>query len=825
MDLLSEISELFDKSNGRELTALYTKKTDDLLINIFNSIKSKNPIVLIAVGGYGRAELAPFSDIDIMFFAKDKSDSKKVETVLYQLWDKGLTVGHSFRTAEECIIEAKKDIRTHTSLLESRFIAGDKELYDYFTDKVYSEIAYKNQKSFIKAKLSEMAKRHIDYGGSVFLLEPNIKEGQGCLRDVHTALWLSNVVLRLNKLEQLAGVIEKNELRRFLKAYDFLLKIRFCLHIINERKNDSLSFNLQSSVALKLGFRDSKKFLGSERFMRYFYLKANVIKAVTKSLIEACVAKKFFVQRRFFNSLIKKRITDNFYLCTNVIAHYQQDLFRKEPWRIIEAYYVFSKTGRDFSKSLRYEIKQNLFLINKKIRNSSRAAACFIKILKSDRVYETLNLMHETGVLGRFIPEFGALRSLVVYEPYHRYTVDEHTLIAIKNLELLRNTKFKNLEYLSKIINGLEEKEILFMALLFHDIGKAAGRYHQGEGYRIIKNILERFNIRTDKRQRIEFLVKNHILMSLLALKREIEDTELISQFADAVSDEESLKSIYLMTYADMSAVNPGFWTEWKAYLLNDLFDHTLNYLKGIRRNTQKHINKILSSYIGTDKKELDKFIKQMPDRYMISTSIEKVYSDFKLVSQLKNDIFTVEINSKTDSLTEIIIATWDRPGLFSKIVGFLSSKWLNIVSARLYTGTNGLVIDKIQISNWKELWWDGMDDTIKKGLRTSIFEDLIFDLTYSRKESVSIFGVFVEIDNETSSDSTIAEFFSTDRLGLLYDVSNLFLEKGLNIISAKINTELGIAQDTFYIQDAGKKLDGIKTFDLVSSIWEKLKR
>lgn len=822
MDFLKEIEDVFDKLSGRQLAEFYTKKIDDFLIEIFNSVESQNPLALIATGGYGRSELAPFSDIDIMFFAKDRTDSKKVESVLYKLWDSGLNISHCFRTPEDCISEAKKDLRTHTALLEARFVAGDKVLYNYFHEKVYADIAYRKQKYFISGKLKETEKRHKDFGDSVFLLEPNVKEGQGGLRDIHTSLWLSKVALKLRDFDNFSNVIPEHEFRRLLKAYDFLLKVRFALHLMSNRKNDVLSFNTHDYIAEKLGFRDSKKFLGSERFMRYFYLKANVVQDVTALIAGICSKQWSFAGERVWS--VKRKVTDNYCISKNVIALSGMDALRIDPRKIIEAFYVFSKSGKKFSDSLKRDIKHNLILIGKKMRASQRAVSFFLEIMKGKRVYETLREMHESGVLGRFIPEFGALRSLVVYEPSHRYTVDEHTLLAIRNLEQLDATKYRNLEYLSGIMKTTREREILFLSLLFHDIGKAAGKYHEEEGYKRLKNIIERFNLDVGKRQRIEFLVKSHILMAAVALKREIEDPEVIAQFAAAAGDEESLKALYLMTYADMSAVNPAFWTEWKAYLLRELYERTLNYLRGVREDNDSYIENILSSYKDADRKGLRDFLDEMPARYLLSTPAEKIYIDYSLACSVRENKFAVAISDKPDNTTEITIGALDSPGLFSKLVGFLSSKWLNILRASLYTGKKGLVIDKIQISNWKEIWWDGMDSYIKDGLKDVVLGGGSISLPSMNKETTSRFDVFVELDNETSEENTIIEFFASDRHGLLYAVSNLFYENGLNIISAKINTESGIAQDIFYIQHKGEKINGVKTNELLASLWKILK-
>jgi [protein-PII] uridylyltransferase len=823
MDFLEEIENVFDRLNGRQLAVFYTQKIDDFIINIFDSFKSQKPLTLIAIGGYGRAELAPFSDIDIMFFAKDKTDSKKVESVLYNLWDSCLTIGHCFRTPDDCLAEARKDLRTHTSLLEARFVAGDRNLYNYFQEKIYSEIAYKKQKNFITKKLIEMDKRHREYGESIFLLEPNVKEGKGCLRDVHMILWLSKIALKVRDIEDLKNVISGHDFKRLIRAYDFLLKVRYCLHLMSRRRNDVLSFDTHNHIAERLGFNNSKKFSGSERFVRYFYLKANIVKSISSIIVEVC-SRKWLIKRQDYLNFVKKRVSNNFYLYRNVIILSEKNIFEKDPVSVIEAFYVYSKTGKDLSYSLREEIRRSLLLIGKRVRYSQRAISFFIEILRSKRVYETLKEMHGIGVLGRFIPEFGALHSLVIYEPYHRYTVDEHTLLAIKNLELLFTTRYKNLEYLFSIMKDVRDKEVLYMALLFHDIGKTAGKYHEEEGYKRLKNIMERFNIDIGKRQRIEFLVKNHILMSRLALTRETEDPETVAQFADSTGDEESLMALYLMTYADMSAVNPSYWTEWKAYLLHDLYERTSNYLYGVKEDTDAYLKNVLSSYVDADRDGLKGFLYEMPVRYLLSTPLEKVYIDYKLAKDVKKNNFAISINERPDGTTEIAIGAWDGPGLFSRIVGFLSSKWMNILSARLYTSKGGLVIDKIQISNWKDIWWEGMEGFVENGLRNVVLGGTTVSLETARKKTDIRFETFIELDNETSEENTIIEFFTGDRHGLLYDVSKIFHESGLNIISARINTESEIAHDIFYIQQEGKKIGGVKTIEVITSLWEILK-
>jgi [protein-PII] uridylyltransferase len=405
------------------------------------------------------------------------------------------------------------------------------------------------------------------------------------------------------------------------------------------------------------------------------------------------------------------------------------------------------------------------------------------------------------------------------------YTVDEHTLLAIKSLENLLTTNYGNLEELREIINSMEKLDLLFLALLFHDIGKAAGKYHEEEGYRRLKNILDRFNIEGRKRVMIEFLVKNHILMSRLAMTRESSDMDVIARFADTVGDLENLKALYLMTYADMSAVNPRFWTSWKAYLLRDLYLSAREYLSGVKEDKAEYLKSLLSLSPEIRPEELIRFIDDMPERYLLSTSKSKVIADYELKKKAAWEFFSMRIDNRSDGVTEIAICTKDTPGLFSGIVGFLSSKGLNIFSGNIFTGHSGIVIDKISISNWKDIWWEGLDKDIEEGLRGIIIDEKPVYLVQRREERNSLFDLFIELDNETSPVFSIIEIFTQDRLGLLYDISMVMYEKGVNIVSARIHTESGLAQDIFYVQANNGKIADSMIQELLSELWTLLKK
>lgn len=826
-------------ANGIEAAQQLTLSVDELLVSAYKSAACYDDadmapmLSLVAVGGYGRMELAPYSDIDIMLLAKSRAEDimEAAQSVLYSFWDMGLNISHCFRTLNECVEDAMNDLQTRTSLIESRFLAGSEMLWGEFKQDIYQKLLFKNKKEFIGGILREIERRHKEYGDSVYLLEPNVKEGRGGLRDIHSVSWLLKAGLRVQDIEGLKKMLSPNEYSHFIKAYDFTLKTRLCLHFISKRKNDILSFDIQNETAKRLGFKDTKRFLSSEILLRLYYRKAKSIMDVLTRLMHMCGRKYVHLQGGINASGVKK-VTDDFYISMNEIIVRDKDIFRNTD-KILEAFYIYSFTGKKFSYQLRELLRSRFLFINKKTRSSKKAVMHFMDILKGNRVYETLREMHDTGILDRFIPEFGRLRHLVIHEPYHRYTVDEHTLIAVRNLEMLRYTKQKRLQYLADIFRNLKQ-EILFLAVLFHDIGKGANSQqimiddgamlytnkHEDTGYRLLKGIFERFNIGYEDRQTIEFLVRNHVVLSKLALTRDPDAPETITQLAELVENEENLNALYLITYADMTAVNPHFWTEWKAYLFHDIYIRTRDHLLGIKRH-----------YMDISDNGIKRFVEDMPYRYLISNTIDTINADFKMASEKKDKRPIISIKEKADGTAEFTIITDDMPGLFSRIVGVLGFRGLNILRARLYTGKSGLVVDKILVSNWRDIWWQGMEERIKEDLKDAIgrSQDAIGEKIYNLSSITSTsclspfskrFESFIEIDNETSGEYTILELLSPDRLGLLYDISSQFYAYGVDIIVAVINTEDRVANDVFYLQYKNGKLSAEIIMKILNSIY-----
>ncbi len=801
--LCNKASELIRQGDdGFSLVDQLTKSVDDVVVSSYLSTMQhiasadSTELALLSVGGYGRREIMPYSDIDIMLLSRsdNKSVKEAAQAVLYRLWDQGLNISHSFRTLKGCVDEAMRELHTRTALLDCRFLAGNEALFDEFKRDVYQKLLFKAKKNFTGEVIREIDRRHKASGDSLYLLEPNVKEGRGGLRDIHAISWLSRSELKISAIEGYEQFMTASQFRDFLSAYRFLLKVRAGIHIISARKNDILSAELHDEVATLLGFRDTSRFFASEIMMRILYHRSRAVVDALAKVINLC-GKRYF---HFPAPFMVRKITDDFYLSRNEIIVKNHELFA-EPAKIIEAFHIYSVTGKEFSYQVEELLKSRAFLITNPDLTLQPSVHYFREILKGRRVFETLRKMHDTGVLGRFIPEFGRLRHLVILESFHKYTVDEHTLIAIRNIERLKDTRQAKLKYLADILKKVKQ-EVLYLAILLHDIGKGVSRKHQEAGYIIIKGILERLLVEHGDRQKIEFLVANHIFLAKLAMTRDVDAPETVTQLAEAVGNEKNLDALYLMTYADMSAVNSSFWNEWKASILHELYSKTCDHLKGIAHDP----------YLLLDD-QLMLFAQEMPERYLISTTVDEMRADHALTEKAKKESPVVSIKERGDSTAEITVVTYGMPRLFSKIVGILSSRGLNIVRARLFTGKQGMVVRKIIVSNWAQLFWEGMEASILADLKKAILlDELIIPKPTAfgeAKNTAKRFEFFLEIENETSDQYTLLEVMLPDKIGLLHAITIRLYIYNIDILSAVINTDDGTAHDVFYLQKYGVKL------------------
>jgi [protein-PII] uridylyltransferase len=811
---------LLDGASGRAIVRRHAQIMDDYIRSLLPEDFGGSPYALFAVGGYGRMELAPHSDVDLMFYAWQKKDAAYLQSAYYRLVDSGFRMSHSARDRRECVQEAKKDLTVATSLLDARFLAGNPDASTSFQEHVLARLKAGDKREFFAACCKNSADRHAKYGSSIYLLEPNVKESQGGLRDVHEALWLSRVVLRLKGFEAMSAVLSPVDIRRLERAYDFLLRVRTALHLFGGRCTDVLSFDYQKETARALGVNRSRRFSAPERLMRLYYIRARAVKELCARVKTACAA-TLIKPRRWF--LKRIRIDENFSLLQNRITVSGNDfeIIRKNPALVMEAYLLASKNGKEFSGRLHDLIRGSLHLINQRVRGSSDAMRSFMEILRGGRVHATLKAMHDDGVLERFMPEFGALRLLVVHEPYHIYTVDEHTLRAISALEGLKNPRAGGDGIVREALDRFKDIHLLYLALLFHDIGKGKGRAHEAEGYRILKSVLDRLKLSTGAGrtwgETVEYLVLHHLHMARFAFGRDFDDPEVMARFCEPIKDLQTLDALLLITYADMSAVNPEFLSGWKKTLLVQLYGLAHRFMQGIKEDPAGYTARAVRNLArGT---EIEAFVKSMPSRYLVSAAPERIAADFVIAESARRSGFCADF-SEEDGTCVITVSAPDRPGLLADIVGTLSARMLNIVSLRTFTADDGLVLDRIRVSNYRNIWWEGFREML-----TGELGDVVSTSKHPRmpkhRQKTRRFPPMIDVDNESSALHTVFEILCSDRLGLLYDITGCFSENALDILMARVNTESDAAQDVFYVSEKGRGLTPKTLQAVTAALWD----
>ncbi|MGE5808320.1 MAG: [protein-PII] uridylyltransferase [Nitrospirota bacterium] len=766
---------------------------------------------LVAIGGYGRGELNPYSDIDIMFLCRDEEDRKRAPELLYLFWDAGLDVGYSVRTVKECVTLARQDIRVRTSLLESRLIAGDRALYDEFLRTMQSEVFYWKASEFIHEKVRERSETRRKYGGSIYLREPNIKEGEGGLRDFHTALWISFVHYRINSLDELVahGIISGGQFAVFQRSRNFLWRVRNEIHLLSGRKNDHLTFDLQERAAADFRFRDSAHLLAVERFMKAYFLHARNIREFSNIVVDTVFRKP---SPRWFD---RKVTIGLFSLIGRTLVSASDDLCRNDPSLVMSAFEIAQARHAVFSEHMKKLIRG--CRIDDGVRTSDAAARAFLAILNNpDGLAETLTLMKDLRFLGRYLPEFRSIQALARHDYYHLYTVDEHILLAVRNLQDLWTGSYPGLASLVDAFKGLKKRWVLILAVLLHDLGKAFRHDHERAGAELAGTVLDRIGVRGEDRERVLFLVRHHLVMASLSQRRELTDRKVIADFSRLVRDRENLAMLYLLTYADISAVNPGAWTQWKAALLQDLYMRTLNYIEKSaivveedKARLASQAEKIRSAASRLFRPaEVEALLADMPDQYILYTPTGKVLDHLAMMKRLPEEQLVIHHRHHPDrGYTELTVCAYDAYGMFYRTAGAIASKNLNILRAQVYTSKSGVMLDTFQITDAEgnlcqyEAEWD----SVLAGLRSALMskarppEPGPYAQLPKRASGVT---PTVEFDNDTSEAFTIIDITAQDRVGFLYQVTKALYELNLDIGSAKIVTEGSKVMDSFYVTD-----------------------
>lgn len=850
-----ELRELHTKKAKRDRalsgSILAKKRTEivDKLIRqaiVQQGFKDLKNVAVVALGGYGRNELCPYSDIDIMFLYKprNKSFAKDItEKLLYLLWDLNFEVGHSVRTIDECIElcqDEDEDTTILTSLLDSRLVFGDKDLYSDFEKKLYNDLMPNISSKFIQKKIEENEERLNRFGRSIYLIEPNVKEGEGGLRDIHYALWISQAKFKVKSFDELLpkGILLEKEIRTFEKGFNFLLLIRSELHYLAQRREDRLGFEFQEKVARFLGFKNAE-LPAVERFMRIYYLRANETREQSKRLIEKCltVPKAKIKARKIIH------LEHGFIIQAGMLSVSSADNLKEDPANLMRAFEYSDKHEVKMNSYLVELIRDsvNLASVDESLRTNEEFNASFLRLLrKGKNVADTLFEMNRLRLLGYYIPEFGKIVCMGQHDAYHVYTVDVHSIFMVREIENLLNYKYdQEFPLLTKTAESVMKRHVLYLACLFHDMGKGEGRNHAQKGAAMIPKIAKRMGLTRVDGEQLEFLVKHHLIMTHFSQRRDIHDFSLIARFARSVKTLETLSLLYLLTFADVRSVGPDVWTNWKGMLLKELYIRTVNVLeqgefkkeepKDRLRRVTDDVSERLTKKVS--KKNVKTILSKMPDSYFLGFSPKKIASHVDFIDKSKGVIGFDLSFYPNQEFDEITIWGKDEHGIFSRLCGVIRASGFNILGARITTRSDGRILDVFYVnrlgksSGGEQELCKKLDDNLNGVLSGKL--DLE-KLVAKRKKDRSLYGKTVpqyptriEVDNEASEKATIIDVYTYDRGGLLYDITKAFKELNVSIEYAKISTKVDQVVDAFYVVDnKGKKItDTEKIEDIKAAI------
>jgi [protein-PII] uridylyltransferase len=837
-----------DGASGQESVRSHAQFVDELIRSLIRLITADlaeerlaaEPFVLVALGGYGRGELHPSSDIDLMIVHDGELTpyvQRVTQELLYTLWDLGLQIGHSLRSLDDCVAMARTDLPSRTSMQEARLVAGDRRLFARFGRVLRENVYRRDFEQFLSATLAERDHRYRKYGASPYIGEPNVKESAGGLRDMHTAMWLGAAKFEARTLRELHDkrLITAREQALADEALTFLWRVRNALHFLSGHKNDVLGRDLQPRIAKDLGYVDDGASLGVERFMRDYYLHARAIHRVSRRLIARCqetLSRRGAAERRER----QQALADGLVFIDGRLHQSERDpeFFRREPIRLMKVFWHLHRLGCELSLDLERAVEGALDLVDEDFRRSPVARDLFLDICANwGRVALTLSEMHELGFLGRYLPEFGALTCLVQYDAYHRFSADQHSLLAVEHLEALAPGRSAESEGAAQVWSEVEKPGLLMLGMLLHDIGKAKGHGHVAKGIPLAAQLTERIALPREDAGAVEFLVAHHLTMSHVAQRRDIDDPKTVADFTDSVGDAQRLRMLYLLTYADMRAVGPGVLTPWQAVVLHDLYGRTLTRLTGGRteRPNRAQLTERLSSRVGEEmtRQDVKAHVAMASDRYLAGTSVPRMAEHLRMLRRLDETPVVTELFHHPDlGSSDLVVVTRDVPGLFSLIAGTLAARTINIMSAQIHTRADGVAIDTFQVNDpasevvTSTTHWARTLEALRAVLTG---EERVETLLAQRRASGRTTAPVpprIVLNNKLSNDYTVIEVKCPDRLGLLYLVTRTLSALALDIASARIATEIDQAFDSFYVNDAaGRKVEDPAAMDAVRAALE----
>lgn len=829
-------------ASGLAVVAAYTDAIDRLVQFLFGNatmhFQSRHPLItqrcaVVAQGGYGRGELNPYSDIDLLVLYPWKV-TPYVETIadaiLYPLWDAGLQVGHALRNVRESARWAAREFKAKTAILDARYICGDDSVYADFDAAMREHVWSANQSDFVKEKMAESVERHQRAGDTIYLLQPQLKDGKGGLRDLHTALWMAKVRFRVRTMRELVAcnVLSEAEVAELETALDFLFRVRNGMHLESESHQDLLTFELQEQLASDFGYGAGPD--AREAFMRAYYREATTANRVSEAVIHRCVQSV----EPYRGRLSVRTIADGMRIVRGELAVTGRSLFERDPGALVEVFRQAQRHEVELSEGTREAVRQTAPALEA-VRDDARVARAFRAIMRGRRgVAETVSAMHHLGVLKVLVPEFAHLECLISHDPFHIYTVDHHTLLAVSEIERLRDGAFRETApHLTEVVRELPQPELLMMGMLFHDIGKGWADNHPARGAAMFHALGTRLGLHEDEIGATEFLVREHLTMSQLAQHRDIHDDRLVSDFCRNCGSVENLERLFVLTYADMRAVAPGVWNNWRAMLVTELYVRAREFFergefrpedRSERANRAR--GRVQVAAAAAVRPAVDHLVRTMPDSYFLSTPEEVVADHAELVRRLAQreaDGADAAIIEKhwTDfpelGYVELAVATRDRPGLFAMISGVLASEGANILAARISTSQDGIALDAFRISRpndepaLDEERAERLEETLVEVLRGTIdVEDLVRRSArpWLRRRRTRPIATTIAIDNEVSDNFTVLDVTTGDRVGLLFTITNCLYRQRVGIHLAKVTTMVTQALDAFYVTDhEGRKI------------------
>jgi [protein-PII] uridylyltransferase len=803
-------------------------------------------MALVAVGGYGRGELAPQSDVDLLVVLPYKltpHSEQVVEHLLYMLWDLGLKVGHATRSVDECMRQANADMTIRTAMLEARYLWGEQGLYDELKRRFQREVMAGEAVGFVEAKLAEREARHARLGNTRYVLEPNIKDGKGGLRDLHTLYWIGKYVYRVDDVAALVerGVLTRKEARNFENASVFLWTLRCHLHYLTGRPEERLTFDVQPEIAARMGYTDHAGTRGVERLMKHYFLIAKSVGDLTRifcAAIEAAHQRKPLLERLPGIGFLRKEV-DGFPVEGGRLVVPGDDFFKADPTNILRLFHTAQRHGLDIHPASLKLVTRSLPLITRKMREDPLANRLFVEMLTSRKDPEqTLLRLNEAGVFGRFLPDFGRVVAQMQYDMYHHYTVDQHSIFAIGILHRIESGALKDEVPIScEVVHKIVSRRALYLAVLLHDIAKGRGGDHSELGAEVAMEVGPRLGLSDEETETVAWLVRYHLFMSNIAFKRDLDDPQTVIDFVDVVQSLERLRLLLVLTVADIRAVGPKTWNGWKAQLLRDLYYRAEEVLSGglASEGRESRVAAALTALkveLGDwSDDDFEAHMQRGTPAYWLSFDAETHARHARLVRGAEQAGDPLSIDIRVDAwraVTEITVYTQDEAGLFARLAGAMALSGADIVDARIFTLTNDKALDTFWIQDGEGKAVDRPDRLAKLSVTIRrVLEgrgETMAELARPASAIPSRLSVFkvpprVLIDNGASVSHTVIEVNGRDRNGLLYDLTRALATLKVQISSAKVSTFGERAIDVFYVKDRfGLKIDDEARLDVIRS-------